>query len=133
MSDNLYINFLMYAGTGLGMLLIGLILFVITTREKEFELIGKGNQTAAMVLGGKFFGLAFVVGSAMTHSVSLLDMAIWGGIGIIAQIVAFIAAELITIKFSIAEAIKNDNKSVGTILLLMSLGIGWVIASALTY
>lgn len=133
MSENLYINFLAYAGVGLGMLLIGLVLFVLTTREKEFELIGKGNQTAAMVLGGKFFGLAFVIASAMTNSVSLLDMVIWGAIGIVAQILSFIAAELITIKFSIAEAIQNDNKSVGTILLLMSLGIGWVIAAALTY
>lgn len=133
MFENLYLNFLTYVGVGLGMLLIGLFLFVITTREKEFKLIGENNQTAAMVLGGKFVGLAFVIGSAMTHSVSIMDMVIWGFVGIASQIIAFFLAELLTIKFSITQAILDDNKSVGTFLLLMSIGIGWVVAAALTY
>ncbi|MDX8363609.1 MULTISPECIES: DUF350 domain-containing protein [Bacillaceae] len=130
---NLYLNFLAYAGTALLMLIIGLIVFELTTKNEKFKMIGQGNRAAAMVIGGKLLGIAFVIGSAMEYSISIIDMIIWGSIGILAQIIASILAEVVTIRFSIKEAIDKDNRAVGTFLLLMSLAIGWVISKALTY
>ena len=130
---NLYLNFLAYAGTALFMLLVGLVLFELTTKNEKFKMIGQGNATAAMVIGGKLLGLAVVIGSAIANSISLLDMVIWGSIGIVFQIIAHIVAEVITVRFSIKAAIDDDNRTVGVFLLLMSLSIGWIVAQSLTY
>lgn len=130
---NLILNFFIYAGTGLALLCIGFLLFDWTTKTKEFQLIAKGNQAAAMSIGGKLLGLSFVLGSSIANSVSLLDMVIWGAIGIVTQIVAFYIAELVTIRFSIRQAIEEDNRAVGLIILLLSVSVGWVLAQCLTY
>jgi len=131
---NLYINFLSYLGVAIGLLVVGVVLFTISTPKiKEFKLIAEKNVSAAMLLSGKVMGLAIVLGAAAEYSISLMDMAIWGVIGIVAQIIVFILAEVITIRFSIQKAIEEDNRAVGTILLSLSLAVGWIVAKCLSY
>ena len=131
---NLYINFLSYLGVAIGLLVVGVILFTISTPKiKEFKLIAEKNVSAAMLLGGKVVGLAIVLGAAAEYSISLMDMAIWGAIGIVAQIIVFIIAEVITIRFSIQKAIEEDNRAVGTMLLSLSIAVGWIVAKCLSY
>lgn len=131
---NVYLNFLSYLGVSIGLLVIGMLLFTLSTPKiKEFQLIAQKNVAAAMLLGGKVVGLAIVLGAAAEYSISLADMAIWGAIGIVAQVVVFFIAELITIRFSIQKAIEEDNRAVGTILLSLSLAVGWIVAKCLSY
>lgn len=131
---DLYINFSLYLLVSLGLLLIGAFLFELsTTKVKEFKLIAENNVSAALSLGGKVLGLAVVLGSAAEYSISLVDMMIWGAIGIVAQIIFFIIAEVITIRFSIEKAIKEDNRAVGVLLFSLSIAVGWVVAKCLTY
>lgn len=131
---NLYINFASYLGIALLLLIAGMILFTLSTPKlKEFRLIGEKNVTAAMFLGGKILGLAIVLGAAAEYSISLVDMVIWGAIGIISQILVFLIAEVVTIRFSITKAIEEDNRAVGTMLLSLSLAIGLIIAKCLSY
>ena len=131
---NGYVNFLSYIGVSIGLLVIGMLLFTLSTPKiKEFQLIAQKNVSAAMLLGGKVVGLAIVLGAAAEYSISLLDMAIWGAIGIVAQVVVFFMAELITIRFSIQKAIEEDNRAVGTMLLSLSLAVGWIVAKCISY
>ncbi|WP_318504809.1 DUF350 domain-containing protein [Bacillus sp. T3] len=131
---DLYINFSLYLLVSLGLLFVGLFLFEITTTKvKEFKLIAEKNVTAALSLGGKVLGLAVVLGSAAEYSISLVDMIIWGAIGIVAQIIVFIIAEVITIRFSIEKAIQEDNRAVGVLLFSLSIAVGWIVAKCLTY
>ena len=131
---NLYINFLSYLGVAIGLLVIGVILFTISTPKiQEFKLIAEKNVSAAMLLGGKVMGLAIVLGAAAEYSISLMDMAVWGVIGIVSQIIVFILAEVITIRFSIQNAIEEDNRAVGTMMLSLSLAVGWIVAKCLSY
>lgn len=131
---NLYMNFLAYLGVAMLLLTVGMALFTISTPKiKEFKLIAEKNVSAAMLLGGKVIGLAIVLGAAAEYSISLMDMAIWGVIGIVAQIVVFIVAELITIRFSIQKAIEEDNRAVGMMLLSLSIAVGWIVAKCLSY
>ncbi|MGE7021602.1 DUF350 domain-containing protein [Solibacillus cecembensis] len=131
---NVYLNFLSYLGVSISLLVIGMLLFTLSTPKiKEFQLIAQKNVSAAMLLGGKVMGLAIVLGAAAEYSISLVDMAIWGAIGIVAQVVVFFIAELITIRFSIQKAIEEDNRAVGTILLSLSLAVGWIVAKCLSY
>lgn len=131
---NLYMNFLAYLGVAILLLIVGMVLFTISTPKiNEFKLIAEKNVSAAMLLGGKVIGLALVLGAAAEYSISLMDMAIWGAIGIVTQIVVFIIAELITVRFSIQKAIEQDNRAVGMMLLSLSIAVGWVVAKCLSY
>lgn len=131
---NLYFNFLSYLGVAFLLLAAGIALFIITTPKlREFRLIAERNSTAAMSLGGKIVGLAIVLGAAVEYSVSLRDMVIWGVIGIISQIVVFLLAEVLTIRFSIHQAIEEDNQAVGIMLVSLSLAIGLILAKCLSY
>ncbi|MCK1999882.1 DUF350 domain-containing protein [[Brevibacterium] frigoritolerans] len=128
-------NFLSYVGTGFVLLIIGLILFELTTKVKELKLISERNETAAFVLGGKTFGLALVLGSAIANSINLNDMILWGSIGIVTQIILFYLAQLIMfiVRFSINKAIEDNNRAVGIILFILSMSVGWIVAQCLTY
>jgi putative membrane protein len=131
---NLYINFASYLGVAILLMAAGVLLFVLSTpKVKEFKLIREKNATAALSLGGKIVGLSIVLGSAAEYSVSLLDMAIWGAVGIVSQIIVFLIAEVLTIRFSISKAIKEDNRAVGIMLFSLSLSIGWIVAKCLSY
>jgi len=130
---NLFISTISYIGVASVMLLIGIILFEVTTKNKEFELIKNGNKAAVYAFGGRILGLAIVLYSAIANSIHLLDMVIWGSIAIIIQIVLFYIAELMTPKFHITKAIDDDNQAVGLFLLFLSISIGLVIAGSLTY
>lgn len=126
-------NFLLYVAVSFGLLIIGLFLMEVTTKVKEFSLIAKGNRAASYVLGGRLLGLAIVLYSTAAHSVSLMDMALWGAIGVLAQIVVFYLAELCTPRFNINQSIEEDNQAVGLFLMFLSISIGVVIAGCLTY
>ncbi len=131
---NVYLNFLSYLGTSIGLLVIGLLLFTLSTPKiKEFKLIAQKNTAAAMLLGGKVIGLAIVLGAAAEYSISLVDMVIWGAIGMVAQVFVFFIAELMAMRFSIQKAIEDDNRAVGTLLFSLSLAVGWVVAKCISY
>ncbi|MDX8361724.1 MULTISPECIES: DUF350 domain-containing protein [Bacillaceae] len=127
------VNFLLYLGTNIIMLIIGLFLMELTTKNKEFRLIAAGNKAAAYVLGGRLVGLGIVLYSTSANSLNLIDLMIWGSIGIVAQIVVFFLAELLTPQFKITKAIDEDNQAVGLFLLLLSIAVGLIIAGCLTY
>ncbi|MFB6466441.1 DUF350 domain-containing protein [Cytobacillus sp. Hz8] len=126
-------NFLLYLVVSLGLLFVGLFLMEITTKVKEFPLMAKGNKAASYVLGGRLLGLAIVLYSTAANSISLSDMALWGAIGIVAQIVVFYLAEWLTPRFNVSQSIEEDNQAVGLFLMLLSVSIGIVIAGCLTY
>lgn len=127
------LNFLAYVGVALLMWAIGIFLMEITTKNKEWKLIKNGNKTASYVFLGRIVGLAIVLYSAISNSISLIDLLIWGAIGIIAQIVFFYLAEWLTPKFNITKAIDDNVESVGILLMGLAISIGIIIAGCLTY
>ncbi|MCM3627234.1 DUF350 domain-containing protein [Paenibacillus glycanilyticus] len=141
MDNNLYVDFLVYSLVGFAIMIVGLLLFELTTKNKEFALIFKGNAAAALSLGGRLAGLAIVVRAAAENSVSLSDMLLWGMIGIVALVVLYYVTEFITYLFgralkvhvTIFKAIEQNNIAVGILILLISCSVGMIIAGCLTY
>ena len=129
----LFTSTLSYIGVALLLLLIGIILFEVTTKNKEFQLIKNGNKAAVYAFGGRILGLAIVLYSSIANSVNILDMVIWGSVAIVIQIIVFYLAEWLTPKFNITKAIDEDNQAVGLFLLFLSVSIGLIIAGSLTY
>ncbi|WP_349407327.1 DUF350 domain-containing protein [Pseudalkalibacillus sp. SCS-8] len=126
-------NFLTYFIVGLGLLIVGILLFEVTTKNKEFKLIAEGNKAAAYALGGKVIGLSIVLYASIANSISLYDMVVWGAVAIVVQILAFYIIEWLTPKFHITKAIDEDNQAVGLFLLFVSIALGLTIAGSLTY
>ncbi|QRG66259.1 DUF350 domain-containing protein [Brevibacillus choshinensis] len=137
------LNFLSYLVVTIPILAIGIFVFVLTTPYKEFELIKNGSQTddpkkmaaakaAAHDLGGKIIGLAIVLASAVYHSVSLWDLAIWGVVGMIFQVLVFYLFEWIT-PFKVVSEIPNGNVSVGIFASRLSIAAGLLMAALISY
>lgn len=133
MFQNLYANYLAYFAVSALLMVFGIIIFVYTTKTKEFALIGQGNKSAGIVLAGRTIGLSIVLYSAIANSISLLDLVIWAAIGIITQVIANVLAEVLTPTFNVAESLEKDNIAVAISLFGMFVSIGLIIAGCLTY
>ena len=129
----LLINYLIYFGLSAALMALGIVIFVFTTKTKEFRLIGQGNKAAGIVIAGRTIGLAIILYSAIANSVSLTDLAVWAGVGIVTQVIANLLAEVLTPGFHIAEALEKDNAAVAIALFGMFVSIGLIIAGCLTY
>jgi putative membrane protein len=136
-------NFLLYLVVTLPLLGFGIWIFAITTPYKEFALIREGANTndpakvnaakaAAHDLGGKIIGLAIVLASAIYHSLGLLDLVVWGVLGIIFQVVVFYLFELVT-PFKVISEIPKGNVSVGIFTSRLSLATGLLMAALISY
>lgn len=129
----LLINYLIYFGLSTVLMILGVVIFVFTTKTKEFKLIGQGNKAAGIVVAGRTIGLAIILYSAIANSVSPVDLAIWAGIGIVTQVIANFLAELLTPGFNVEEALEKENIAVAIVLLGMFVSIGLIIAGCMTY
>lgn len=131
--SELFLSTLTYIGVASVLLAIGIVLFEVTTKSKEMELIRQGKKAAVYAFGGRILGLAIVLYSSITNSVSIIDMVIWGTIAIIIQIALFYLADLLIPRLSMTREIDANNEAVGLLLLFLSVSIGLVIAGSLTY
>lgn len=131
--SELFVSTLAYIGVATLLLAIGVVLFEVTTKSKEMELIRQGKKAAVYVFGGRILGLAIVLYSSITNSVSILDMVLWGALAIVFQIVLFYLADLIIPRISMTKEIDANNEAVGLLLLFLSISIGLIIAGSLTY
>lgn len=83
-------------------------------------------------LGGKMIGLAIVFASAVYHAVNLLDLFIWGLVGIVFQVLVFYLFEWIT-PFKVVSEIPKGNISVGIFASRLSIAAGLLMAAFISY
>src|SRR6185369_15279423 len=87
-------DFLVYLGVSLAYLALFVALYIRVTPYREMQLIREGNMAASFSLSGAILGFIVPLASAITHSVSLIDMAIWGLIAMAVQIAAFVVVKI---------------------------------------
>lgn len=128
-------HFLIYLGIGIAYLLLGTVIFSATTKMSEIKLIlDDANMAVALKLSGKVAGLAIVIGAAAEFSVNVADYAIWGAIGILAQLVSYwIVEHVLFPKVSLVKKVEEGNKAVGLSLAIFSISVALIIAGCLTY
>ncbi|WP_426447194.1 DUF350 domain-containing protein [Paenibacillus sp. S-38] len=137
------LNFLIYLAVTVPLVGLGILFFNLTTPYSEFKLIRDGGElsdpakvaagkAAAYDLGGKIIGQVLVLASAVYHSVGILDLVIWGLLGIAFQIIIFYLFELLT-PFKVLAEIPKGNVSVGIFSFCLSLASGLLMASLISY
>ncbi|MCL1498770.1 hypothetical protein A7D16_15095 [Xanthomonas nasturtii] len=125
-----FLAFLSYFGTGLGVLIVAVVLVTLVTPHKDFTLLRQGNVAAATALAGNLIGVALPLHSAITHSVSLVDALIWGVVACGIQVVAYLLANLVAGRIS--RQITDNVTAAGIFSAGVSIAVGLINAAAIT-
>jgi putative membrane protein len=123
--------FLSYFATAIGLLLLFLLAYIFITPYREIALIREGNAAAAASLGGAILGFVLPLASAIAHSVSLLDMAVWGLIALIIQLLVYGVGRLLLP--DLARDIPAGKVATGVFLGALSVAIGILNAACMSY
>ncbi|PPA71585.1 DUF350 domain-containing protein [Jeotgalibacillus proteolyticus] len=113
-------------------MIVFLAVFELVTKYNNWEEIKNGNISVAMATGGKVFGMANIFRHSIGQHDSLFSMMAWGIYGFVLLLVAYFMFEFLTPRFRVDEEIKNNNKAVGFISMVISVGLSFVIGASIT-
>ena len=82
-------------GLVLGLLVIGILIYMAVTPFHERELMRDGNTAAATVLGGALVALAIPLAALLATTGGLLDILVWGIVAVILQLVTVMIVSLL--------------------------------------
>ena len=82
-------SFLSFLIESIGMLTLFIVGFIWATPHREISLIRSGNVAAAVGLGGAIIGFVLPLACVIAHSISRIDVAIWGLVALVVQIGVF--------------------------------------------
>lgn len=123
--------FLMYFALAIVLLFVFILIYTWITPHNELALIRANNASAAVAFGGALIGFSLPLASAITHSLSLLDCALWGGVALIVQILTFIVARLLL--KSLPQRIEQGELGAGIFAASCALAVGFLNAACMTY
>lgn len=127
------LNFLAYFSGGLLALLLFKIIYVRITPHDEWQLIREQNNSAAATgFGGAIMGFSIALYSAISHSVSLTDFAIWAVIALCAQLLAFAMVRFVFMP-SLVRRIQEGELSAGILLASVSIAVGLINAASMSW
>ncbi|PUA29198.1 MAG: hypothetical protein B0W54_00910 [Cellvibrio sp. 79] len=123
--------FLAYFAVAIVLVLVFIGLYTWITPHSEMDLIRANNPAAALAFGGALIGFALPLSSAITHSLSLLDCAIWGAVALVVQVLTFTV-----LRFSIKqlpERIHNGEIATGILSAATAVAVGLINAACMSY
>ena len=117
----------------IALLFTGVYAFVYTwlTPHNEMALIKENKPAASVAFGGSLIGFVLPLASVIENSIDLADMALWGSVALIIQVLAFFGLRLFMPKIS--ERIANNEMAAGIWLGAISIAAGLLNAACLTY
>jgi putative membrane protein len=130
--DNVYIQSAANYSVVILCVIVFLAIFELVTRYKNWEEIQNGNIAVAMATGGKIFGIANIFRHSIEQNDSLITMISWGVFGFVLLLVGYFIFEFLTPKFNIDHEIQNDNRAVGFIAMILSIGLSFVIGAGIS-
>ncbi|HNY32226.1 MAG TPA: DUF350 domain-containing protein [Fibrobacteria bacterium] len=124
-------QFLAYLGSALALTALYVAIYVTVTPHAEFRLIRSGNLSASIAFGGSILGFVLPLGSTIAHSVSIVDLGVWGLIALVIQILAFFLMRLVIPGLS--GDIEADKRGPALFAAVVFLAVGIINASCLTW
>jgi putative membrane protein len=124
-------NFALYFATALALTGVFVAIYTLVTPHREWRLIRAGNVAAAISLGGALIGFVIPLASTIAHSLSLIDMLVWGVVAMIVQLLVFTAVRFA--KPDLADQIAADRVAAATFLAAVSVATGILNAACMTY
>jgi putative membrane protein len=130
--DNDYIKIAANYSVVILCMVVFLAIFEMVTKYRNWEEIKNGNLAVAMATGGKIFGISNIFRFSIEQHNSLLSMIGSGVFGFVLLLAGYFIFEFLTPKFKIDDEIKNDNRAVGLISMILSIGLSFVIGSGIS-
>jgi putative membrane protein len=124
-------NFLAYLGTAIVLLVAFMAIYLYVTPYDEINLIRANNLAAAITLSGAVLGFAMPIANVIAHSDTLLDLAVWGVIAGIVQLLAWLVARVALPRLK--EAIAAGLVAPAIFVAALSLTMGLLNAACMTY
>lgn len=124
-------SFLAYFALAVVSVLVFVRLYSWVTPHDEFGLIRASNPAAALAFIGALIGFALPLSSAITHSMSLLDCAIWGLVATIVQVLTFYVSQL-ALK-QLPQRITQGDLAAGIFSAGCSISVGILNAACMSY
>ena len=107
------------------------IVYQAVTPYDEAKLIREGNVAAAVALGGAVVGYVLPLASALSHTTSLLEFAVWALLAGVIQIAAFTLVRFTVLK-DLIDRIEKAELAAGVYLASISLAVGLLNAACMT-
>ncbi|MDQ0215448.1 putative membrane protein [Oikeobacillus pervagus] len=130
--ENQYVQLTGYYSVVILFLVIFLAIFELVTKYKNWQEIKKGNMAVALATGGKIFGIANIFRHSILQHDSLIEMISCGVFGFFLLLSGYFIFEFLTPNFKIDEEIENDNRAVGFISMVISVGLSFVIGAGVS-
>ena len=124
-------NFLAYLGTAITLVAAFVTIYLYVTPYDEIALIRTNNTAAAISLSGALLGFAMPIANVIAHSDTLLDLAVWGGVAGVVQLLAWGLARIALPKLE--EDIAAGRVAPATFVAALSLTVGLLNAACMTY
>lgn len=112
-------------------IILFLFIFELVTKYNNWQEIKKGNVAVAMATGGKIFGIANIFRHSILHHDTLFVMIGWGMFGFFLLLTGYFIFEFLTPKFKIDQEIEQDNRAVGFLSMVISIGLSYVIGAGI--
>ena len=122
--------FLAHMATALALTLFYVVIYMWVTPHPEIKLIRENNMAASLAFAGSLIGFCMPLASAITNSVSLVDVLAWGVVALLVQIVIFFLVRMPIPKIS--ERIENGEMASGLWLGVASSAGGLLNAASMT-
>ena len=123
--------FLIYFVSGTLLLGVFTFLYIHVTPHQELKLIRKGNVAVATGFAGALLGYSLPLASAIAHSVSYKDMLLWGGVGLVVQVVVLGIVRLLVP--DLFRDMEKGKLAPAMLLATLSLAAGLINAAAMSY
>ena len=124
-------NFLAYLATAIALLAVFVAIYLRVTPYEEVALIRANNTAAAISLSGAVLGFALPLAIVISHSDTLFDLAVWGVVAGIVQLLSWGAARVALPQM--AEEIDAGRGAPATFVAALSITVGLLNAACMTY
>ena len=120
--------FMLHGGTAILMLIDGAFIYSKITPWNELDLIMEGNTAAAVSFSGAILGIAIPLAAALSSSISIWEIVVWGSVAIILQITVFLILDLVLPNLS--EQIKANKIAAGIFIASNKIALALMNAAA---
>ncbi|WEG13936.1 DUF350 domain-containing protein [Pullulanibacillus sp. KACC 23026] len=129
--DNAYFETIAIYSVVILCMVIFLACFELLTKYKNWVEIKKGNLSVALATGGKILGIANVFRFSIQNGEHIVTIILKGAFGFLLLLLGYFIFEFLTPSFHIDHEIEQDNRAVGLISMMISIGLSYVIGSSL--